>query len=94
MSVIPSSHGVALTLLSMQNATNEAKYVSQVIALEPCLVPQSNELYPSLTPEEYRDAEDALNLLGVDSLFGPDWSTRVWQACFFWGFSDPRCIAL
>ena len=85
ISIISSSHGAALALLSMHLATNEAKYVSQVIALESCLVPQNDGLLPDLTAEQYRDAEQALNGLGVNSLFGPDWETRVRQACFFFG---------
>ena len=69
MSIIAHSHGTLLSLLAAELASNEAKYVSQMVLMEPCLVPNTSILADDLTPEFYRDAEAGLDAQGINSLF-------------------------
>lgn len=93
MSIIAHSHGTLLSLLAAELASNEAKYVSQMVLMEPCLVPNANILADGLNAEFYDDAEQGLDAQGVKSLFGPNWSNDVFFACLFFGY-DYRCDAL
>ena len=73
INMIGHSHGAALMLASMSYTVKSDRYVSQFIGLEPCLVPKPDEFYPGLTSVDYAALDLASGLLGIRSLFGPDW---------------------
>ena len=73
INMIGHSHGAALMLASMSYTVKSDRYVSQMIGVEPCLLPKPDEYYPGLGLTEYQLFSTAADLFSFWSVFGPDW---------------------
>ena len=73
INMIGHSHGAALMLASMSYTVKSDRYVSQMIGVEPCLLPRPDEYYPGLGYSEYQLFATAADLFSFWSVFGPDW---------------------
>ena len=92
--MIGHSHGAGQMLAAMSYTVKSDRYVSQMIGLEPCVLPSSDEYYPGLTQADYAQIESAASLLGINSLFGPDWESKVNLLCLFQGSTSNECVSL
>ena len=48
-------------------------YFSQVVALAPCFIPDTDTYIPDFTKEAYATLSGGFELLDIESLFGPNW---------------------
>lgn len=81
VNVIAHSAGVGQVLASMTYTVKSDRYVSQVIAIEPCLIAQSDEYYPDLGMFEFAAFSVTMDLLGIYSTFGDNWDNQVDLIC-------------
>ena len=73
INMIGHSHGAGLMLAAMSYTVKADRYVSQMIGIEPCLLPRPDAFYPGLDYTEYNLLTAATSIFEIDSFFGPNW---------------------
>ena len=51
------------------------------MALSPCFIPGSDDYVKDLTPELYAQISAICEIMGIESLFGPDWEEQKQKMC-------------
>ena len=64
------------------------------MALAPCFIGNITDFYDELDESVYRLLATAMNVLGIESLFGPEWAGQVETICMFVGGDSTECQAL
>ena len=82
-----------MAFYGLSHAQNASKYLSQFVALAPCMVSDLS-VFPEVTETNYNLLSTALSLLGIESLFGPNWSEQVSTMCTILGEDSEECIQL
>ncbi len=67
-------------------------YFSQVVALAPCFVPNSLNYIPDFNKTTYAAIAGLLEVLDIESLFGPHWDEQVERLCDVLGRSSEMCV--
>ena len=57
----------------LTKAPYASRYLSQFVALAPCFIGEVTSFFSDLDEELYSLLAAALNILGIESLFGPRW---------------------
>ena len=68
-------------LASMSYTVKSDRYVSQMIGIEPCLIPRPDNYYPDLDGNDYLGLALAADLLQIYSVFGENWPEQVDLIC-------------
>ena len=66
-------------------------YFTQVVALAPCFVPNSLNYIPDFNKTTYAAIAGLLEVLDIESLFGPHWDEQVERLCDVLGRSSEMC---
>ena len=76
-------------------SANAQKYISQLVGVEACPIPDSKLYYPAgLSDDDYTQLAQGLSLLGIDSVLGPNWDSQLNLICFITGSSSEVCTGL
>ena len=65
-----------------------------MIALAPCFIGDFGDYYANISENAYRLLASALNIFGVESLFGPKWVDQVNLLCTLLGEDSEECMLL
>lgn len=89
---IAHSHGSAILLSAMSFTVKSDRYISQMIGLEPCPIPNIELYYPAgMSSSEYILLSQGLELAGIESLLGPNWDNQVSLLCQLSGQDSAAC---
>lgn len=82
-------------LASMSYTVKSDRYVSQMIGLEPCLLPRPDAYYDGeFDNSEYLLFSAAADLYDMWSLFGPNWEDQKQTVCNILGQNSSECIGI
>lgn len=94
VTLVGHSQGGQNAIFSTALASNASDYIAQIVALAPCIVANTDQFYPGLNEATYADLSSGLNLLGYESLFGPNWNSQLSFLCFLLGSDSTECQIL
>ena len=87
-SIVGMSQGSQHMLLGLSRSNNHDDYISQGVALAPCVIPNTSMLVGGgLTTSTYSQLSLVADLFGIDHFFGDDWKRIVNLVCVsVWGY--------
>lgn len=83
-----------LAFYGLSYAPNASKYLSQFVALSPCLICDTEEFFEGLNWGWYTLMKNALDILGIESFYGPNWPEQVSDLCWYLGEDSETCHSL
>ena len=66
-------------------------YFGQVVALSPCFIPSSVSAVKENTNDMYAALKSVVELVGIESLFGPKWAEQLKDLCNLLGDDSNPC---
>ena len=94
VSYLGHSLGTLQLFYGMARGTYMQSYYSQMVALSPCFIPGSDGYVKNFNYDFYAYFFGILEVLDIESLFGPNWDKQVNDLCNFLGQESEDCAAI